>query len=155
MRYPAASCSTTWNSTNNRRMLADLTSPLSAAALGRNTRRTMYPFTFVLLLPIPWNVGFSGEGKMGNSEGISLLAINEGPPESMTPDSRGGSPCGDVSIQALSGQGSTLRYAIPVPVAREDGRLWMVYNSARGSLFGFFQAPSFGHWSRCRKCAIH
>ena len=153
MRYPAASFSTTWNSTDNRRMLADLTSPLSAAALGRNTGRTMYPFTFVLLLPTPWNVRFSGEGEMGNSGGISLLAINEGPPESMTPDSRGVSPCGDVPIQALSGHSSVLKYAIPVPVAREDGRLCTILH--RGLLFGFFQAPSFGHWSRCRKCAIH
>src|SRR5438552_11529639 len=86
-------------------MFADLTSPLSAAALGRNTGRTMYPFTFVLLLPTLWNVGFSGEGKMGNSGGISLSTINEGPPESMTPGSREVSPCGDVPIQALSGQG--------------------------------------------------
>ena len=83
----------------------------------------MYPFTFVLLSPTPWNVGLSGEGKMGNSGGISLLAINEGPPESMTPDSRGVSPCGGVPIQALSEEGSALRYAISVLVAREDRRL--------------------------------
>ena len=77
-KVPGASFSTTWNSTDNRRMLADLTSPLSAAALRRKTGRTMYPFTFVLLSPTPWNVGLSGEGKMGNSAGINLSAINDG-----------------------------------------------------------------------------
>src|SRR5438552_3503479 len=115
-------------------MLADLTSPLSAAGLGRNTGRTIYPFMFILLSPTLWNVEFSGEGRMRNSGGINRSAIIEGPPESMMPSSRGVFLCGDFPIQALSGQGSALRYALPVPVAREDGRLWIVYNSARGTI---------------------